>query len=121
MAEAYCVKDKKKVEVQNAAEDHDEERQAGAPGHVPAVRRQGLPDRRLTDSFDDATVAGPPPIGGGLPCPASCPGRMARMRPGRRTRGAARRPFGRIAATLDPRWTRGPCRGTPRPIRHVRC
>ena len=48
MAEAYCVKDKMKVEVVNPAEDHDEERQAGAPGHVPEVRWQGLQDRRLT-------------------------------------------------------------------------
>ena len=48
MAEAYCVKDKMKVEVVNPQQDHDEERQAGAPGHVPEVRRQGLQDRRLT-------------------------------------------------------------------------
>ena len=32
-------------------EDHDEERQAGAPGHVPGLRRQGLPDRRLTPTL----------------------------------------------------------------------
>ena len=48
MAEAYCVKDKKKVEVENPAEDHDEERQAGDLGHLPDLRRQGLQDRRLT-------------------------------------------------------------------------
>ena len=48
MAEAYCVKDKMKVEVVEPAADHHEERQAGAPGHLPEVRRQGLQDRRLT-------------------------------------------------------------------------
>src|SRR6476646_345269 len=29
-------------------EDHDEEREARHPGHVPHLRRKGLPDRRLT-------------------------------------------------------------------------
>ena len=41
MAEAYCVKDKMKVEVVNPAEDHDEERQAGhlrAPARSAAAR-----------------------------------------------------------------------------------
>ncbi len=47
VAEAYCVKDKMKVEVQNPDADHDEERQARDSGHVPEVRRQGLQDRRL--------------------------------------------------------------------------
>ena len=47
MVEAYCVKDKMKVEMNNP-EDHDEERQAGHTGHVPEVRQQGLPHRRLT-------------------------------------------------------------------------
>ena len=47
MAEAYCVKDKQKVEVQNPHTDHDEERQARAAGHLPDLRRQGLPHRRL--------------------------------------------------------------------------
>ena len=35
MAEAYCVKDKKKVEVVNPQRDHDEERQAGLQGTCP--------------------------------------------------------------------------------------
>ena len=48
MAEAYCVKDKKKVEIKNPDADHDEERQAGHEGHLPGVRRQRLPHRRLT-------------------------------------------------------------------------
>ena len=38
MAQAYCVKDKMKVEVMNPQHDHDEKRQAGASGHLPEVR-----------------------------------------------------------------------------------
>ena len=48
MAEAYCVKDKQKVEVLEPPEDHHEERQARASGHLPDLRRQGLQDRRLS-------------------------------------------------------------------------
>ena len=48
MAEAYCVKDKQKVEVVESPEDHDEERKAGSSGHLPDLRRQGLQDRRLS-------------------------------------------------------------------------
>jgi hypothetical protein len=33
---------------QERPEDHDEERQAGDPGHLPDLRRKGLQDRRLT-------------------------------------------------------------------------
>src|SRR3712207_8646154 len=31
------------------AADHHEEREAGPPGHVPRVRRQGLQDRRRSE------------------------------------------------------------------------
>ncbi len=48
VAEAYCVKDKKKVEIKNPDEDHHEERQARDQGHLPDLRRQRLPHRRLT-------------------------------------------------------------------------
>ena len=48
MAEAYCVKDKKKVEVVNPVKVTDEERRAGDTGHLPGLWREGLPDRRLT-------------------------------------------------------------------------
>jgi hypothetical protein len=41
MAQAYCVKDKKRGRDPEPAEDHDEERQAGDPGTCP-VRREGL-------------------------------------------------------------------------------
>ena len=65
MAEAYCVKDKMKVEVQNPTADHDEERQAGAPGHLPELRRQGLQDRRLTRPSRREAVRTPAGDGGG--------------------------------------------------------
>ena len=47
MAEAYCVKDKAKVEVQNPQQITMKNGKPASPGHVPQVRRQGLPDRRL--------------------------------------------------------------------------
>jgi len=47
MAQAYCVKDKMKVEVVNPQMITIEERQAGASGHLSEVRHQGLQDRRL--------------------------------------------------------------------------
>ena len=50
MAEAYCVKDKQKVEVAEPAADHHEERQGGPAGHLSDLWRQGLQDRRLTPS-----------------------------------------------------------------------
>src|SRR5215213_1426251 len=40
-------------------EDHHEEREAGTPGDVPRVRREGLPDRRLTPTFDRRKARGP--------------------------------------------------------------
>ena len=99
MAEAYCVKDKKKVEVQNAAEDHDEERQAGAPGHLPEVRRQGLPDRRLT-ARSDANL-GPRRIGGGRcmsgPATSCAPGRMAQPLRAFSAHASGRTPLARMA------------------------
>ena len=52
MAEAYCVKDKMKVEVQNPDADHHEERQAGAVGHLPEVRHA-----RCSRSAADATAS----------------------------------------------------------------
>ena len=107
MAEAYCVKDKKKVEVQNAAADHDEERQAGDPGHLPGVRRQGLPDRRLTRSVPDATQ-GPRRTAGALPCP----GRAGPVPTGPIRALGARGPFGTMA--VDARsGSRGPCAARP--------
>src|SRR6478735_7255431 len=51
-------------------EDHDEERQAGDPGHLPDLRRQGLPHRRLTLERS-RSHSGPPPTAGVLPCPAA--------------------------------------------------
>ncbi len=110
MAEAYCVKDKKKVEVQNAAEDHHEERQAGDPGHLPGVRREGLPHRRLTGT-NHAKRHRAPADGGGL---ATSGDRDTRCRhvplasgpSGPSLRGirpAVRDlPFGTIGSTLDP-------------------
>ncbi len=76
MAEAYCVKDKQKVEVAERTAHHDEERQAGAPGHLSDLRRQGLQDRRLTASSPDATERPPPATAGAVPCPG--PGRARR-------------------------------------------
>ena len=51
MAEAYCVKDKKKVEVENPQQITMKNGKAGAPGHLPDLRRQGLQDRRLTPTL----------------------------------------------------------------------
>ena len=59
MAEAYCVKDKQKVEIQNPREDHHEEWQARDQGHVPEVRRQRVPHRRLTSPSRDAQSLDP--------------------------------------------------------------
>ena len=70
MAEAYCVKDKQKVEVLNPAADHDEERQGGPAGHLSDLRWQGLQDRRLTPSF--LTNQRPSPAtAGAVPCPGA--------------------------------------------------
>ena len=44
MAEAYCVKDKKKVEVQNAQKITMKNGKPALQGTCPEVRRQGLPD-----------------------------------------------------------------------------
>ena len=48
MAEAYCVKDKMKVEVVNPQKITMKNGKPALPGHLPQVRRQGLQDRRLT-------------------------------------------------------------------------
>ncbi len=45
MATAYCVKDKKNVEIRESSADHDEERQARHDRHLPDLREQRLPDR----------------------------------------------------------------------------
>jgi len=45
MAEAYCVKDKQKVEVQNPQKITMKNGKPAIQGTCP-VRRQGLPDRR---------------------------------------------------------------------------
>ena len=52
MAEAYCVKDKKKVEVQNAQKITMKNGKPAISGHLPDLRRKGLPDRRLTTALD---------------------------------------------------------------------
>ena len=46
MAEAYCVKDKQKVEVQNPQKITMKNGKPAHPGHLPDLWRQGLPDRR---------------------------------------------------------------------------
>ena len=48
MAEAYCVKDKKKVEVVNPQRITMKNGKPALQGTCPDVRRQGLQDRRLT-------------------------------------------------------------------------
>ena len=48
MAEAYCVKDKQKVEVQNPQRITMKNGKPALPGDLPDLRRQGLQDRRLT-------------------------------------------------------------------------
>ena len=64
--EAYCVKCKAKREMQDRAEDHHEERQAGDRGHVPGVRHQDVPrsaaDR--TSHIDRPIGSAPTPAGG---------------------------------------------------------
>ena len=47
MAEAYCVKDKMKVEVQNPQKITMKNGKPAISGHLPEVREQGLQDRRL--------------------------------------------------------------------------
>src|SRR6476660_2910926 len=49
-------------------EDHDEERQPRHPGHVPPMRREGLPDRRLTFARPRRNGRAPA-TGGGLAMP----------------------------------------------------
>ena len=55
MAEAYCVKDKKKVEVQNPQQITMKNGKPALAGHLPDLRRQGLPDRRLTPTVRSRT------------------------------------------------------------------
>ena len=115
MAEAYCVKDKKKVEIKNPTEDHDEERQAGHQGHLPRVRRQRLPHRRLTHPRREA------PAGPSTPGSRDPRGPVARSRApawcrGSRDSGAAPSGAGAASATIG-----GDGRGVardPRPAAH---
>ena len=48
---AYCVKCKAKRDMRDEQQDHDEERQAGHPGHLSGVRHQDVQDRRLSPSL----------------------------------------------------------------------
>ena len=48
MAEAYCVKDKQKVEVVNPQKITMKNGKPALSGHLSELRRQGLQDRRLT-------------------------------------------------------------------------
>ena len=65
MAEAYCVKDKKKVEVQNPQKITMKNGKPAHPGHLPGVRRQGLPDRAADADLRDAKPDDPRRNGGG--------------------------------------------------------
>ena len=61
MAEAYCVKDKKKVEVENPQQITMKNGKPALQGTCPSLRRQGLQDRRLTPTFatrSPTTLAG---------------------------------------------------------------
>ena len=89
MAEAYCVKDKKKVEDPESGGHHHEEWQAGDTGHLPSLWRQGLPDRRRASSPTFGRNAEPPPSRRGFarPVPPACrnPDRILRDLVRRRT------------------------------------
>ncbi len=45
MTQAYCFKDRKKVEIKNAAACETEERKARHQGNLPSLRHQGIPHR----------------------------------------------------------------------------
>ena len=102
MAEAYCVKDKKKVEVQNAQKITMKNGKPATPGHVPDLRRQGLPDRRLTLTFDLTEQHRTPADGGGRSMSGpSAPGPERRPDRGPATGPLVRWP--RRSIRVDPR------------------
>ena len=68
MAEAYCVKDKMKVEVQNPQQITMKNGKPALSGTCPKCGTQGLQDRRLSLSFDAGST--PAGHGGGLSLPA---------------------------------------------------
>ena len=49
MPTGYCVKERKKVEIQNPAAGDHEERSPGDSGHVPRLRHQDLQDRQALE------------------------------------------------------------------------
>ncbi len=114
MAEAYCVKDKKKVEVQNAQKITMKNGKPAIQGTCPIcggkVFRIGGADHRILIVHD----ARPSPSAGA----SSCPGHMARhvgqTDPGRSTSPLVRWP--RRSIRVDPRTLRGTLVRSPRPL-----
>ena len=70
MAQAYCVKDKMKVEVQNPQNITMKNGKPAHPGHLPEVRQQGLPDRRWLTTRVPEERPTPASNGGGRRFPA---------------------------------------------------